>query len=81
MEGVPLDQRRIDRSSGGLTDDTILTLATAETIASSGVVDPARIAEQLLATFRDGVPGNGSSTLGAMQSLAAGSRAGKARAT
>lgn len=72
MEGVPLDQRRLDRSSGGLTDDTILTLATARAIASSGAVDPERIAEQLLAAFRDGVPGIGSSTLGAMQALAAG---------
>ena len=72
IEGAPLASRRLDRRAGGLTDDTILTLATARAIASSGRVDPEQVAVHRLDAFRSGVPGIGSSTLGAMKALAAG---------
>ena len=72
IEGAPLSSRRLDRKAGGLTDDTILTLATARAIAFCGRVDPEQVAVHLLAAFRSGVPGMGSSTLGAMKALAAG---------
>ena len=72
MEGVPLHERTVDRSEGALTDDTIMTMATAETIASSRAVVPEQIAARFLEAFEDGIPGIGSSTLGAMQALRAG---------
>jgi ADP-ribosyl-[dinitrogen reductase] hydrolase len=56
-----------------LTDDTQLTLATCEAIASSGVVDPAAIAASFLRWFRSRrLTGLGASTLKALWDLDAG---------
>ncbi len=56
-----------------LTDDTILTLATCEAIATAGCVDPAAIAQACAAQFQAGrVVGIGASTYKALSELAAG---------
>ena len=72
LEGTSIQDRRLDVISGGLTDDTVFTFATARAIADSGQVQPEQIADYLLRAFQEGVVGIGSSTLGAMQALAAG---------
>jgi len=72
LEGTPIADREIDRSIGWLTDDTVLTIATATSIANTGRVDPEGIAESFVNVYRQGIPGLGSSTLGALQALSAG---------
>jgi ADP-ribosyl-[dinitrogen reductase] hydrolase len=56
-----------------LTDDTQLTLATCEAIASAGVAEPAALAASFLRWFRAGrLTGLGASTLKALRDLDAG---------
>jgi len=54
------------------SDDTRLTFATCRAIAKAGEVDPETITAELLAEYRLGLPGVGSSTLKALRDLAAG---------
>ena len=72
LEGTPIPDRSLDPTSGALTDDTVFTVATARAIADSGLAQPEQIAGYMLRAFQEGVAGIGSSTLGAMQALAAG---------
>lgn len=72
LEGVPIADRHLDASAGLLTDDTIFTMATARSLVAAGGVDPASISACMLEAFEAGVPGIGSSTLGAMQALSVG---------
>jgi ADP-ribosylglycohydrolase len=59
--------------TGPLTDDTQLTLATCEAIASTGQADPAVIASTFLSWFRASrLTGLGASTLKALRDLDAG---------
>jgi ADP-ribosylglycohydrolase len=56
-----------------LSDDSQLTLATCEAVATSGAVCPAAIAERFADLYRRGrITGVGSSTLKALQDLSAG---------
>ncbi len=73
LEGTPIE----GRNSAELvlmepSDDTVLTIATAEAIVASGGVDPGNIAERFVDAYRKGIPGLGSSTLGSLQALAVG---------
>ncbi|HRC84904.1 MAG TPA: ADP-ribosylglycohydrolase family protein [Thermoanaerobaculia bacterium] len=62
-----------ERGRISLSDDTQLTLATCESLAALGGVDPAAIAASLLAWYRAGaVSGLGSSTFKALRDLDAG---------
>lgn len=72
VEGVPLEERARALFAGPLTDDSILTFATASAIADAGRVDPEAIADRFVSAFSAGIPGMGSSTLGALQALRAG---------
>jgi ADP-ribosylglycohydrolase len=64
--------RGLPRPPWRTSDDTRLTFATCRAIAKVGAVDPEAIACELVAEFRSGVPGVGSSTLKALRDLAAG---------
>jgi ADP-ribosyl-[dinitrogen reductase] hydrolase len=58
---------------GRLSDDTQMTLATCEAIVQRGAVEPAGIAERLLAWFQAGrIHGLGASTMKALRDLDAG---------
>ena len=76
--GGPYEGRRgplvlRESSNWSVSDDTQLTLATAEALIESSVVDPERIAASFVDWFRRGeVSGTGSSTLKALRDLAAG---------
>lgn len=72
VEGIAVSERRPEQLGGTYTDDTILTIATASAIANAGSVDPEAIAERFVVEFIAGIPGLGSSTLGALQALRSG---------
>jgi ADP-ribosylglycohydrolase len=64
---------RQERGRLSLSDDTQLTLATCDSIAEAGRVDPAHIAEKFRSGFEEHrLIGLGSSTLKALRDLAAG---------
>jgi ADP-ribosyl-[dinitrogen reductase] hydrolase len=75
FEGAPPGQSSLELigSDWHLTDDTQLTLATCESLAEHGTIDPARIAVSFLNWFRTGrLSGLGASTLKALRDLEVG---------
>lgn len=72
-EGMTSPVMASEWPAGSPTDDTALTLATCAAIVRTGTVEPAAIADGLLARFRrGGVRGWGASTLKALRDLDAG---------
>lgn len=76
--GGPFEGRKdcvaqVPEGSWEISDDTILTLATAKALLETGTVDPAAIAASLSHEFAtNGIPGLGASTLKALRDLKAG---------
>ena len=86
VKGSPIERRQLDASAGALTDNTILTMATARAIVDSRTVNLRAIAKRLRAladeghqseasghrATANGTAGNGTAGNGAAESGAAG---------
>lgn len=73
FEGLPAAAHvAIPTTPWRLSDDTILSLATARAIVRSNRVDPELIADEFIEAYRTGIPGLGASTLKALRDLSNG---------